>query len=387
MLFNKIIIYVSIFSSLSFYSQDITLKGFVKDSLQNPLSYTNIIANPQQQKLNLAFAITDEEGRYSLKLKRGVTYNISISFMGFKSVNFNITPTKNISKNFILKETSNQLDEIIIELPVIVKEDTIIYNTKRFITGEERKLKNVLKKLPGVEVDKNGNVTVQGKKVTKMLVDGKKFFGGGTKLAVDNIPADAVDKVVVLDNYNEVAFLKNLSDTDEMAMNIQLKEDKKRFAFGDIEAGKGNQNFYNTHTNLFYYSPKTNINFIGNSNNVGNKTFTFEDYLSFSGGINAVFKGNFNFRRNDFSKFLQSQDLVSNRQNFAALNITKTTSNKLDISGYAIFSNNKTGSFFETINKEYNFMNLLVYLIQIYTNYFIIQTIITICITLRRSCF
>jgi|TARA_B110000114_G_C15088089_1_gene397146 hypothetical protein len=345
-----------IFISINFYSQEITLKGFVKDSLQNPLSYTNIIAKPKQQNKNLAFAITDEEGKYNLKLKKGVFYNISVSFMGYKTINFNITPTKNILKNFILKETSNQLDEIIIELPVTVKEDTIIYNTKRFVTGEERKLKNVLKKLPGVEVDKNGNVTVQGKKVTKMLVDGKKFFGGGSKLAVDNIPADAVDKVVVLDNYNEVAFLKNLSDTDEMAMDIKLKEDKKRFAFGDIEAGKGNQNFHNTQANLFYYSPKTNINFIGNSNNVGNKTFTFEDYLSFSGGINAIFKGNFNFRRNDFSQFLQSQDLVSNRQNFAALNIAKTTSNELDISGYAIFSNNKTGSFFETINEYSSFI-------------------------------
>lgn len=356
MLFDKTILYIYVFSSLSFYSQDITLKGFVKDSLQNPLSYTNIIANPKQQKQNLAFAITDEEGRYNLKLKKGVAYNISVSFMGFKSINLNITPTKNISKNFILKETSNQLDEIIIELPVIVKEDTIIYNTQRFVTGEERKLKNVLKKLPGVEVDKNGNVTVQGRKVTKMLVDGKKFFGGGTKLAVENIPADAVDKVVVLDNYNEVAFLKNLSDSDEMAMNIQLKEDKKRFVFGDIEAGKGNRNFYKTHANLFYYSPKTNINFIGNLNNIGNKTFTFEDYLSFSGGINAVFKGNFNFRRNDFNQFLQSQDLVKSKQSFGALNITRTTSDKLDISGYVIFSNSNTGSLLETVNEYSSFV-------------------------------
>ena len=126
-----------------------------------------------------------------------------------------------------------------------------------------------------------------------MLVDGKKFFGDNSKLAVDNIPADAVDKVQVIDNYNEVAFLKNLTDSDELAMNIQLKEDKKRFVFGDLEAGKGNDEFCKAHANLFYYSPKTNVNFIGNVNNIAEKTFTFRDYISFQGGVNTIFRGNF----------------------------------------------------------------------------------------------
>ena len=175
-----------------------------------------------------------------------------------------------------------------------------------------------------------------------MLVDGKNFFVGNSKLAVENIPADAVGNVEVIDNYNEVAFLKGLTDSDEMAMNIQLKEDKKRFVFGDVEVGKGNTNFYKTSANLFYYSPKTNINFIGNINNVGEKTFSFRDYMSFSGGMNAVFSGNFNFRGGDFSQFMESNDVVTSKQKFGALNITKVATQKLDISGYAIFSNSNT---------------------------------------------
>jgi len=75
----------------------------------------------------------------------------------------------------------------------------------------------------------------------------------------------------VLDNYNEIAFLKNLSDSDKMAMNIKLKKDKKNFFFGDIEAGKGNEQYYRTHANLFYYSLETNVNFIGNLTNTGRK--------------------------------------------------------------------------------------------------------------------
>ncbi|SEC54177.1 CarboxypepD_reg-like domain-containing protein [Tenacibaculum sp. MAR_2009_124] len=336
-------------------AQNIVFKGKVKDSLNEPLSYVNLIAKPVSIDQNMTFAISDENGRYSLVLKKNSQYTITASMMGFETENFELTPTENVTKDIVLFEAKNQLDEVTIELPVIVKRDTIIYNADKFVNGNERKLKNVLKKLPGVEVNKDGEVTVQGKKVTTLLVDGKKFFGGGTKLGVENIPADAVDKVEVIDNYNEVAFLKDLTDSEDMAMNIQLKEDKKRFVFGDIEAGKGNEDYYKSNANLFYYTPKTNVNFIGNLNNIGEKTFTFKDYLNFQGGVNAAFSENFNWRGGDFSQFLQNKDVLGSGQRFGAINITKTTSDKLDISGYAIFSHNNTRSFQETLNNYTEF--------------------------------
>ena len=95
------------------------------------------------------------------------------------------------------------------------------------------------------------------------------------------------------------------------------------------------------------------LNLIGNSNNIGEKTFTFKDYMSFSGGMNAIFKGNFSWKGGDFSQFMESRDLLTSRQKFGALNITKTATSKLDIAGYAIFSNTNTSSFIENIN-EYN---------------------------------
>ena len=349
-----LIIFVFTISCFS-YAQKVTLTGFVKDSLQNPLPYANVIAKPKDVSKNLQFAITDNDGYYKLLLKQGDTITISISYLGYKPINYKFVPTTNTQKDFILQQSSEQLDEIVIEMPVTVRGDTTIYKTSKFIDGSERKLKNVLKKLPGVEVSKNGSVTVQGKKVTKMLVDGKKFFGGNSKLAVENIPADAIGNVEVIDNYNEVAFLKGLTDSDEMAMNIKLKEDKKRFVFGDVEAGKGNENFYKTSANLFYYSPKTNVNFIGNINNIGEKTFTFRDYMSFSGGVNAVFSGNFNFRGGDFAQFMESNDVLSSKQKFGALNITKVATNKLDVSGYAIFSNSETSSLIENLNEYTTF--------------------------------
>jgi len=351
---NLLFIFLFVISTTSF-SQKVTLSGAVKDSLQTPLPYANVIAKPKDVSKNLQFAITDNEGYYKLLLEQGDTITISISYLGYKPIEYQFIAIKADTKNFTLLQSSEQLDEVIIEMPVTVRGDTTTYKTDKFTDGSERKLKNVLKKLPGVEVDKNGGVTVQGKKVTTMLVDGKKFFGGNSKLAVDNIPANAIGNVQVIDNYNEVAFLKGLTDSDEMAMNIQLKEDKKRFVFGDVEAGKGNKEFYKTSANLFYYSPKTNVNFIGNSNNIGEKTFTIRDYMSFSGGINAVFSGNFNFKGGDFSQFMESNDVVNSKQKFGAINITKVATQKLDVSGYAIFSNSNTSSFVENVNEYTTF--------------------------------
>nr|WP_299032559.1 TonB-dependent receptor [uncultured Tenacibaculum sp.] len=356
---KKIVVVVFIlFFSVFSYAQTIVFKGVVKDSLQNSLSFANVIAKPKKATENMSFAISDEEGNYRLELKKDNNYTISVSYLGYETTSFNITSVENTTKHIVLKEAKNQLDEVVIELPVTVKQDTIIYNTDKFVDGSERKLKNVLKKLPGVEVDKNGGVTVQGKKVTKLLVDGKKFFGGGTKLGVENIPADAVNKVEVIDNYNEVAFLKNVSDSEDMAMNIQLKEDKKRFVFGDVEAGAnvGYDSYHKASANLFYYSPKTNVNFIGNLNNIGEKTFTFKDYMNFQGGVNAVFSGNFNWKGGDFSQFLESRDVLSSNQRFGALNITKTVASKLDVSGYVIFSHSDNKSFNETRNEYTTFI-------------------------------
>lgn len=348
---KRLIIFIFLFFPSIILAQTNTIKGTIKDSLGSPLSYVNIIAKSENINNKMFFAISDDEGRYRLELEQNSVYTITVSMMGFQSKEIKVQAIQNITKNITLIEAKNQLEEVIIELPVMVKKDTIIYNTDKFVNGSERKLKNVLKKLPGVEVDRNGEITVQGKRVTKLLVDGKKFFGGGTKLGVENIPADAVDKVEVIDNYNEVSFLKNLSDSEDMAINIQLKEDKKRFIFGDIELGKGNDGYYKSNANLFYYSPKTNVNFIGNINNIGERTFTFKDYLNFQGGLNAVFRGDFKWKGGGFSQFIENKDVLTSNQRFGAINITRETSDNLDVSGYAIFSHNNTQSFQQTLNE------------------------------------
>lgn len=342
-MYRFILIFFLFFLSLT-YSQTYTFSGVVFSDANTPLESANIIAKPLQEKASLKFAIADNKGRYKLELDTNVKYEITVSYIGFTEevliVETNSTIT---SYNFKLKDTGEHLKEIVIKhdfKPIVIKKDTLTYNVRAFANGNERKMKEVLEKLPGVEVDKKGNITVQGKKVTKMLVEGKSFFGGGSKLAVENIPADALDKIEVIDHFNEVGFMKQVSDSDELAMNVKLKEDKKKFVFGDVEAGvevADDNGFYLGHAGLFYYSPKTNLSFIGDSNNIGRSTFTFEDLMRFDGGVSSFLSG-----RKPFSDLYaytnDNTDVVQNKSQFSALNFSFDGFKKLSVSGYGIFS-------------------------------------------------
>jgi len=343
-----------IFSIYSLSAQNITLQGKITDTNGKPLSFANVIADPQSNA-PIAFAISDDTGQYKMILESEQMYRVTVSYLGYTPKTIKIESSEDQVKNFELVESSEELGEVALSYtpPVVVKKDTITYRTDAFTTGEERKLRDVLKKLPGIEVDRAGNVTVQGKRVTKILVEDKEFFTGDSKLAVNNIPADVVDKIEVLDNYNEVGFLKGLEDSEDMAMNIKLKENKKKFVFGDIEVGGGIEERYLIHPSLYYYSPKTSVNVIGDFNNIGVKSFTVKDYLEFEGGTNKLIndaKGYFSLLNDDFTKFLGSQDFTASRNQFGALSLNQFINRTTDLSAYIIWSDLRNETEVETLN-------------------------------------
>src|SRR5690606_19482713 len=273
-----------LFSSITF--AQVTLSGSITGEDGKSLPSATVIAKASNGASPI-FAVADELGRYSINLVAEQNYEINVSYVGFVDQTKTVALKESRVLDFRLLPSGENLREIVIKhqyKPVIVKKDTLIYDVKSFATGDERKLKEILEKLPGIEVDRNGIVTVQGKQVTQMMVEGKSFFGGGSRLAVENIPADELDKIEVLYHFSTVGFLKEVSQSDELAMNIKLKESKKKFAFGDIEAGYGPDDYYRFHTALFYYSAINNFSFIGDLNNIGESTFTFQDLMRFQGG-------------------------------------------------------------------------------------------------------
>lgn len=354
---NRLFIFFLFFFSTTIFCQIHKITGLISNENNIPLESANIIAKPLTEKATLKFAIADNKGRYRLDLDANVNYEITVSYIGYKDEVLIVAPNSTLTtKDFKLESTGEILKEIIIKheyTPIIIKKDTLVYDVKAFTNGNERKLKEQLEKLPGVEVDKNGGVTVQGKKVTKFLVEGDSFFGGGTKLGVENIPANAVDKVEVIDHFNEVGFMKQVSDSEDLAMNIKLKADKKRFIFGDIEAAAevANDNGFNLlHAGLFYYTPKTNVSFIGDSNNIGKSTFTFQDLLRFQGGVSSYLSDRKSFT-DLYSFTTDNYDVVVNKSQFAALNYNIKVTPKLQVSGFSIFSKVFTATQTESKNE------------------------------------
>jgi hypothetical protein len=330
-------------------AQSVKISGVVVDSTGTPLQMANVIAYQQDKNLG-AFGITNDAGKYQLlNLKKDSTYVVKVSFLGLKTM---VDTIKNIQdnsiKNYLMLEDQNMLDavNIVYDMPVSIRGDTIIYNADSFTNGTERKLGDVLDKLPGMEVNEDGDIQVEGKTVERVLVDGKEFFEGDSRLATKNIPADAIDKVEVLKNYNNVGQLKGLgNDEDRIAINIRLKKGKKNFWFGEVTGSLGQGDAavrYQAKPKAFYYSPDVSINILTDFNNLGIQSFTFADYRRFVGfksgntrssgssiDIGTGAGGLLNLQANR-AKELESK--------FGAFNGSWRASKKLSFDGFAIFS-------------------------------------------------
>ena len=347
-------------------AQTIELSGTVKDSIGNPLELANIIATDVEAAALESYGITDGKGRYKLDLTRGKTYELKVSFLGLKSAVEAYTVTEESTdeiKDFVLVEDPNQLDkvELVYEIPITVKGDTIVYNADSFTNGTEKKLGDVIEKLPGVELTDDGEIEVDGQTVSKVMIDGKDFFDGDSKLATKNIPADAVKKVEVLRNYNEVTQMRGLgNDQDNIAINLKLKEGKENFWFGEINAGigDGEKTRYRANPRLFYYSPRGSINIIGDFNNTGDVPFTFRDYANFTGGFRGFNRrGGTSFNVSDGGLgFLTTQNnrAADIEADFLATNFTYALTPKWDISGFTILSDNRTDFIQNSLNTFIN---------------------------------
>ena len=331
----------------------VKLQGVVRDSLGTPLELANVIAINKQSSALESFSVTTEDGKYLLSLSKNQTYNMQVSYIGMKTFEQEIsTKDIDITKNFNLS-LDNTLDaiELSYEMPVTVRGDTLIYNADSFTNGSERKLEDVLKNLPGVEVNEDGQIEVEGKVVNKLMVNGKDFFDGDTKLASKNIPSKAVDKIQVLRNYSEVGQLSGVTNNqDNVAINIKLKEGKENFWFGTVTAGGGGSEedeLYIAQPKLFYYSPKFSLNFIGDLNNTGESALSRRDIRGFGGGFRAPSNTSgtsINLGDNSLNFLTNQKDALEVKNQLGAANFSYSPNQGLDITGFAILNSNRVTS-------------------------------------------
>jgi hypothetical protein len=224
----------------------------------------------------LEYTLSDKSGNFQLKnVPLLINFKVIVSYNGYRTIAkiFKLDSVRKELKldTFKLGKSYTELDEVIVTAekpPVIFKKDTIEFNAGSFNTKTNAVVEDLLKQLPGVDVDKDGNITINGKAVSKITVDGKEFFGNDPLLATKNLPKDIVDKIQVTDNKSkEAIFNKTTDGTEDKAINITLKKDKKSGWFGRATAGYGSKERYDAAANVNYFKGKNHLSFIGNANN------------------------------------------------------------------------------------------------------------------------
>ncbi|WP_027078889.1 carboxypeptidase-like regulatory domain-containing protein [Maribacter antarcticus] len=328
----------------------VKFEGAVTDSLKDAFELANVIAINQETSGLESYGITDPQGKFKLELGKNGTYEIQVSYVGMTTFK-EILSTKesDIVKDYIL-QPDNALDEVelIYEMPVSIRGDTVVYNADSFTTGTERKLEDILENLPGVEINEDGQIEVEGKVVNKLMVNGKDFFDGDTKLATKNIPSKAVDKIQVLRNYSEVGQLSGVrNNQDNVALNIKLKDGKENFWFGDVTAGVGiapDNELYILQPKLFYYSPKYTLNFIGDLNNTGEAALSRRDIRGFGGGFRAPSSSsgtNINLGDNSLNFLTTQENALEVENKLATGNFSYSPNKGLDLSGFLIYNSSR----------------------------------------------
>jgi hypothetical protein len=281
------------------FAQKFSVRGTLTDTLRAPLpSATVMVLNPADSSL-VNFGVSANSGAFEVKnLARG-TYLLKITFVGFQSLTrtFAAPETGATTDLGVLRMAplTKELDEVVIKgekAPVTIKKDTIEFNAGSFAVKANANVEDLLKKMPGMEVDNDGNVRAQGEQVQRVTVDGREFFGRDPKLATRNLPADAVDKVQVFDRKSEQAQFTGIDDGQrEKTINLELKEEKRNGAFGNVMAGVGTDDRYQGRASINKFGKGKQLSFLGMGNNVNEQGFSLDDYMNFSGGSQQLMGG------------------------------------------------------------------------------------------------
>jgi len=270
---------LSLISLTAFSQSNYEVSGTVRDS--SGLSVIAATVKLRSAKDSL-FTRTNADGAFSFKGVKSGQFTLSITSLGFQSALRKYMYNEgegNLALGVInLKNSSKQLNEVVISgtPTVTVKEDTLEFRAADYKLKDDAQVEDLLRKLPGVEVDKDGNVKAQGKAVTRVRVNGKDFFGGDVKTATQQLPANLIDKVQLIDDYGDQANFTGVKEGDpEKILNIQIRPDKNNGYFTQGRIGQGNEGRYQGNISANMFNKTQQISVQGNLNNTNTSLFNF----------------------------------------------------------------------------------------------------------------
>ncbi len=277
-----------------------TVKGILQEATNaQPLPDATVSVMAAKDSSLISFTLTSNSGYFEVKKIDKGDYYLIVSYQGLETLkkSFAITAEKPHVDLAIVKmeKVYKTLGEVIVvdQAPIKINGDTIAFNANSFKTKPNATVEDLIKKLPGMTVEKDGTVKAQGENVQKVYVDGKEFFGTDPKLATKNLTADMVDQVEVFDDMSEQAKFSRIDDgSRSKAINLKLKKDRKKGVFGKAFAGYGTEERYDAGLTANFFKGATQVSLITKSNNTNNIGFTVTDMMGmFSGGGSGGFGG------------------------------------------------------------------------------------------------
>ena len=273
------------------FAQNLTIQGSLKDSIANrALNSATVSLVYAKDSSLVSFSRTNEAGVFNFKNVAPGSYLISVSYVGYipKWVPVLTGTEKTVEMGLIYMNDVNTMSTVTVNArrpPVVINGDSVEFNSENFKTAPNAVVEDLLKKMPGMEVDKAGGITVNGKKVTKVFVNGKEFFTGDPMMATKNLPADAVDKIQVYDRKSDQAMFTGIDDgSEETAINLKLKKDRNKSTFGKLNAGAGTPSVFDAQGNVNVINNEEQFSAIGGANNTNRQNFSGRNIVNFSGG-------------------------------------------------------------------------------------------------------
>ena len=238
-----------------------------------------------------SYAISDKLGAFVMKNLPAGNFIVGVSTVGYAEYVKNITLADSASgidlgTIYLSIDTSSQLNVTVKAAAILIKKDTVEFKASAFPTKQNANVEDLLKKLPGVEVDKEGNITAQGQEITKVYVNGKEFFSNDPKLATKNLTAELIESIQVFDDMSDQSKFTKIDDgSRQRTINIKLRKDRNKGYFGRSSVAGGTRDRYSANLSANSFNENRQISFVGGANNINRLGYTFNDLVSNQGGM------------------------------------------------------------------------------------------------------
>ncbi|ULQ57581.1 TonB-dependent receptor family protein [Flavihumibacter rivuli] len=276
-------------------AQQAQLKGSIADTAENKPLSNAVISLLTKDSVLVSFVRSDAQGRFTLPVRSKGQYLLMVTYPRFADYvdELNLAGESMDLGKINLIRKSALLEEVVVSQKlgaIRIKGDTLEFRADSFAVAQGANVEELLKRLPGLQVNSKGEITAQGQKVQKVLVDGEEFFSDDPAVVTQNLRADAIDKVQVFDKKSEQAAFTGIDDGEKTkTINLQLKEDKKKGYFGKVKAGGGIPGYFENEGMINSFKGKRKLAAYGTMANTGKAGLSWEDNNKFGGGDNFEF--------------------------------------------------------------------------------------------------